>query len=77
MIFSGWRVPGGSLEPEALSDLVVEFGSDLVAERVGGVPCLGDSQAVGLVGVLALEATKDVRRFRVTISVDLEGDISS
>ena len=55
MIFSGWRVPGGSLEPEAFSDLVVE--SDLVAERVGGVPCLGDSQAVGLVGVLTIGAT--------------------
>jgi len=74
--FSGWRVPGGSLEPEALSDLVVEFDSDLVAERVGGVPCLGDSRAVGLVGVLAIKATKDVR-FRVTVPVDLEGDISS
>ena len=63
----------GSLELEALGDLVVEL--DLVAERVMGVPRLGDGQAVGLVGVLALEVTKDVRRFRVTISVDLEGDV--
>ena len=52
---------GGSLELEALGDLVVEL--DLVAERVGGVPRLGDCLAVGLVGVLALEVTKDVRRF--------------
>jgi hypothetical protein len=50
---------GGSLELEALGDLVVEL--DLVAERVGGVPRLGDGQAVGLV--------------RVTASVDLEGDV--
>jgi hypothetical protein len=64
---------GGSLELEALGDLVVEL--DLVAERVGGVPRLGDGQAVGLVGVLALEVTKDLRRFRVTASVDLEGDV--
>ena len=47
----------------------------MVAERVGGVPRLGDGQAVCLVGVLALEVTKDVRRFRVTVSVDLEGDV--
>jgi hypothetical protein len=64
---------GGSLELEALGDLVVEL--DLVAERVGGIPRLGDGQAVGLVGVLALEVTKDLRRFRVTTSVDLEGDV--
>lgn len=64
---------GGSLELEALGNLVVEL--DLVAERVGGVPRLADSQAVGLVGVLALEVTEDVRRFRVTGSVDLEGDV--
>jgi hypothetical protein len=64
---------GGGVELEALGDLVVEL--DLVAERVRGVPRLGDGQAVGLVGVLALEVTKDVRRFRVTVSVDLEGDV--
>lgn len=52
---------GGSLQLEALGDLVVEL--DLVAERVGGVPRLGDGQAVSLVGVLALEVAKDVRRF--------------
>ena len=64
---------GGSIELEALGDLVVEL--DLVAKRVGGVPRLGDGQAVRLVGVLGLEVTKDVRRFRVTVSVDLEGDV--
>jgi hypothetical protein len=64
---------GCSLELEALGDLVVEL--DLVTERVGGVPRLGDGQAVGLVGVLALEVTKDVRRFRVTVSVNLEDDV--
>lgn len=64
---------GGSLELEAFGDLVVEL--DLIADRVGGVPRLGDGQAVGLVGVLGLEVTKDVRRFRVTVSVDLEGDV--
>ena len=64
---------GGSLELEALGNLVVEL--DLVAERVCGVPRLGDGQAMGLVGVLALEVTKNVRRFRVTVSVDLEGDV--
>ena len=68
-----WVENGGSLELEALGDLVLEL--DLVAERVGGVPCLGDGQAVGLVRVLALEVTKDVRRFRVTVSVNLEGDV--
>jgi hypothetical protein len=64
---------GGGIELEALGDLVVEL--DLVAERVVGVPGLSDSQTVGLVRVLALEITKDVRRFRVTISVNLEGDV--
>lgn len=64
---------GRSLELEALRNLVLEL--DLVAERVGSVPCLGNGQAVGLVGVLALEVTKDLRRFRVTASVDLEGDV--
>ncbi len=39
------------------------------------VPGLSNGQTVGLVGVLALEITKDVRRFRVTISVHLEGDV--
>jgi hypothetical protein len=64
---------GGSVELEAFGDLVVEL--DLVAERVGSVPRLGDGQAVGLVDVLALKVTKDVRRFRVTVSVNLEGDV--
>ena len=64
---------GSSVELEALGDLVVEL--DLVAERVCGAPRLGDGQAVGLVRVLALEVAKDLRRFRVTASVDLEGDI--
>ena len=38
---------GGSVELEAFGDLVIEL--DLVAERVGSVPRLGDSQAMGLV----------------------------
>jgi len=64
---------GRGLELEALGNLVVEL--DLVAERVVGVPGLSDGQTVGLVGVLALEVTKDVTRFRVTVSVNLEGDV--
>jgi hypothetical protein len=64
---------GDSLELEALGNLVVEL--NLVAERGGGVPRLGDGQTVDLVGVLALEVTKDVRRFRVTVSVNLECDV--
>jgi hypothetical protein len=67
-------VDGGcGVELEALGDLVVEL--DLVAERVVGRPGLSDGQAVGLVGVLALEVTRDERGFRVADSVDLEGDV--
>ena len=64
---------GCGVELEALGDLVLEL--DLVAERVVGGPGLSDGQAVGLIGVLALEVTRDVRRFRVTVSIDLEGDV--
>jgi len=64
---------GCGVELEALGNLVLEL--DLVAERVVGGPGLSDGQAVGLVGVLALEVTRDVRRFRVTVTVDLEGDV--
>ena len=67
-------VDGGcGVELEALGNLVVEL--DLVAERVVGHPGLSDGQAVGLVGVLALEITRNETRFRVTVSVDLEGDV--
>lgn len=67
-------VEGGSgVELEALGNLVVEL--DLVAERVKGGPGLSDSQAMGLVGVLGLDITSDVRRLRVTDTVDLEGDV--
>jgi hypothetical protein len=64
---------GRGLELEALGNLVIEF--DLVAERVVGGPSLSDGQAVGLVGVFALEVTSDKRRLRVTVSIDLEGDV--
>jgi hypothetical protein len=68
------RVEGGrGVELEALGDLVLEL--DLSAERVMGGPGLGDGQAVGLVGVLALEIAGDVRRLRVAAAIDLEGDI--
>lgn len=50
---------GGGVELKALGNLVVEL--DLVAERVVGGPGLSDGQAVGLVGVLALEIARDER----------------
>ena len=43
---------GGGVELEALGDLVLEL--NLGAERVRGGPGLGEGEAVGLVGVLAL-----------------------
>jgi len=64
---------GRGLELEALGNLIIEL--DLVAERVVGGPGLSDGQAVGLVGVFALEVTSDKRRLRVTVSIDLEGDV--
>lgn len=51
---------GGGVELEALGDLVLEL--DLGAERVVGGPGLSDGQAVGFVGVLALEIASDVGR---------------
>ena len=64
---------GCGLELEALGNLVIEL--DLVAERVGGGPALSDGQAVGLVGVFALEVTGDEGCLQVTASVDLEDDV--
>ena len=64
---------GGGVELEALGDLVLEL--DLGAERVVGGPGLGDGQAVDFVTVFALEVASDVGRFRVTDTVDLEGDV--
>jgi hypothetical protein len=64
---------GGGIELEAFGDLVLEF--DLGAERIVGGPGLSDGQAMGLVRVFALEVAGDVGRFRVTATVDLEGDV--
>ena len=64
---------GGGVELEALGDLVLEL--DLGAERVVGGPGLSDGQAVGFVGVFALEVAGDVGRFCVTDAVDLEGNV--
>ena len=64
---------GRGLELEALRNLVIEL--NLVAECVVGGPGLSDGQAVGLVGVFALEVTGDERRLRVTVPIDLEGDV--
>ena len=52
---------GGGVELEALGDLVLEL--DLGAERVMGGPGLSDGQAVGFVGVFALEVASDVGGF--------------
>lgn len=51
---------GGGVELEALGDLVLEL--DLGAERVVGGPGLSDGQAVGFVGVFALDVAVDVGR---------------
>ena len=64
---------GGEVELQALGDLVLEL--DLVAEDVGSGPSLGDGEAVGLVGPLALEITSDEVGLGVLVSGDLEGDV--
>ena len=64
---------GGGVELEALGYLVLEL--NLGAERIVGGPGLSDGQAVNLVRVFALEVAGDVGRFRITDTVDLEGDV--
>lgn len=64
---------GGEVELETLGDLVLEL--DGVAEDVGGGPGLGDGEAVGLVGPLALDVAGDDVGLAVLVAGDLEGDV--
>ena len=64
---------GGGVKLEALGDLILEL--DLGAERVVGGPGLGDGQTMDFVRVFALEVACDKGGFRVTATVDLEGDV--
>lgn len=62
---------GGQIELETLGNLVLEL--DLGLEDVGGRPCLGEHDAVLVVGVLGLNVGSDGSALVLAAS-DLEGD---
>ena len=64
---------GVQVELEALGEVVLRL--DLGAQEVGGRPCLGEDDAVGLVGELGLKLAGDGLGLVVLLARDLEGDV--
>ena len=64
---------GRKIKLESLGNQVLEL--DLVADNIGGRPCLGESKSVNFVGPFALNIPSNLVAFGVVVTLDLERNI--